>query len=303
MGLASPPQFHRGAAPTLALALLVLGLLGLAACQPLPQPFQHAETGINPLTELKAGVGVALRPIAGLDLLLSDEITSEVVHAFDAADIPASAVAENRASFRLRASGTVQEMPGGQRALELDWQLADAAGTVLDAPKQETTIPPGIDRKESLARLAQSLVAQLLPKLAEPMPKSALPDAVRVYGVSGAPGDGGSSLKRAIEYVLTKYGVPLAQPNEDNVLVVTADVAMGKPDSGQQTISIRWTLHAPDGTELGTVTQANKVKAGSLDRLWGETALLIADAAYDGIGALLQKVWTAPLTLPPPGNS
>jgi len=122
---------------------------------------------------------------------------------------------------------------------------------------------------------------------------------VLVFGVDGAPGDGGISLKQAIEYVLSKNGVPLAQKGEENVLVVSAQIAMGAPQAGSQSIAIRWTLHAADGAELGTVEQANKVRAGSLDHAWGETAYAVAEAAYDGIGALLQRVWVPSLNPTP----
>jgi hypothetical protein len=55
-------------------------------------------------------------------------------------------------------------------------------------------------------------------------------------------------------------------------------------------VAIRWVLLLPDGREIGNVRQQNAVPAGSLDRNWGETALLVAEAAYDGIVALYQKV-------------
>jgi hypothetical protein len=45
----------------------------------------------------------------------------------------------------------------------------------------------------------------------------------------------------------------------------------------------------PDGSEIGDVRQQNAVPAGSLDRAWGDTALLVAEAAYDGIIALYEK--------------
>jgi hypothetical protein len=276
----------------------IAALLALAACQPLPQPFHHDESEANPLITLRDGPGVALRPIDGLDLVLSDEITSEVVRAFAAQDVPASAVAENRASFHLLGKGSVRDVPGGKHALEIEWQLADAAGTVLEQHKQQVAFIPGVERQEGFVQLAQSLVARIMPKIAEPIPRSALPEAVLVFGIAGAPGDGGNSLKRAIEYVLTKNGVPLAQASEDNILVVAGAIEMGKPQAGTQTITIRWTLHGPDGTEIGAVTQSNKVPAGSLDHAWGETAFLVAEAAYDGIGALLQRVWSPPVKPP-----
>ena len=284
--------------PDLSRAAAALLLAVLCACQPLPQPFQHDQTGENPLVRLKDGPGVSLTPIEGLDLHLSDEITSTVVDAFAAQDVPASPVIGSRASFRLSGKGAMVTGPGGRSAVAIDWDLADADGTVLEQHRQQIALPEGPARKTSLSGMAQALVAALMPKLAEPKVKSALPEAVLVFGIDGAPGDGGASLKQAIEYVLTKNGVPLAQKNEENVLVVSAQVTMGKPEGGAQAISIRWTLHGPDGSEIGNVTQANKVPAGSLDRTWGDTAMIVAEAAYDGIGALLQRVWAPSLMVP-----
>lgn len=283
-------------------AIGAAALLALAACQPLPQPFQHAETGDNPLVVLKDGPGVSLRPIEGLDLHLSDEITTELERAFAAQDVPASAVAANRASFRLIGKGALTPQAGGRSMLAIDWRLSDADGELLEERRQETPLVEGATHREGLTRMARDLVAGMVPRLASPSPKSVLPEAVLVHAVDGAPGDGGISLKQAIEYVLSKNGVPLAQKGEDNVLIVTAQIVMGKPEGGAQSISIRWTLHAPDGAELGNVTQANKIRAGSLDHAWGETAYAVAEAAYDGIGALLQKVWL-PSLKPVPARS
>jgi hypothetical protein len=288
--------------PVLKAAIAAALLLALAACQPLPQPFQHAETGDNPLVVLKDGPGVSLRPIEGLDLHLSDEITTALEQAFAAEDVSASALAANRASFRLVGKGTITPQPGGRTALAIDWLLSDASGAELEQRRQETVLVDGVAHRDSLIRMAQELAAGMVPRLASPSPKSVLPEAVLVRGVDGAPGDGGSSLKQAIEYVLSKNGVPLAQKGEDNVLVVMAQIVMGRPEGDAQSISIRWTLRGPDGAELGNVTQANKVRAGSLDHAWGDTAYAVAEAAYDGIGALLQKVWV-PSLKPVPGAS
>ena len=272
--------------------------LALAACQPLPQPFQHGDLADNPLVRLKDGPGVSLRPIEGLDLHISDEITSAVVDAFAAQDVPASAVIGNRASFRLTGKGAMASQLGGSNELVVDWQLADAGGRTLAERRQQATIEAGPARRRSFARMAELLVGDLMPQLAEPRLKAALPEAVLVFSVDGAPGDGGISLKQALEYVLMKNGVPLAQPREDNVLVVSAQITMGKPEAGAQAIAIRWSLHGPDGKEIGTVTQANTVPAGSLDHAWGDTALAVAEAAYDGLGALFQRVWSPPLKTP-----
>ncbi len=89
--------------------------------------------------------------------------------------------------------------------------------------------------------------------------------------------------------MLRESGIPLARADQDNSVSLVAAVEVGRPRNGFQHVAIRWVLLLPDGTELGDVEQANDVPAGSLDRAWGKTALLIAEAAYDGIVALYEK--------------
>ena len=57
--------------------------------------------------------------------------------------------------------------------------------------------------------------------------------------------------------------------------------------SGRQPIKIDWVVKNSVGKKLGTVSQKNRIPAGSLDNQWGATADAAASAAAKGIIQLL----------------
>lgn len=110
--------------------------------------------------------------------------------------------------------------------------------------------------------------------------------AAFVPRINGAPGDGPTSLSRALQQELARNGVPQAQSLGASYRV-EGNVQVGPAQSGQQPIKIDWVVKDPQGRNLGTVSQANSIPAGSLDGAWGDTANAAAVAAAQGILKLL----------------
>lgn len=110
-----------------------------------------------------------------------------------------------------------------------------------------------------------------------------------VPAVSGAPGDGGSSLTTAIQRELSKQGLTLANTPDARSYKVEGKVAIGATKDGKQPIQIDWNVLDPSGKKLGTVSQKNEVPQGSLDGAWGKTADAAAAAAAQGIIKLLPE--------------
>jgi hypothetical protein len=106
--------------------------------------------------------------------------------------------------------------------------------------------------------------------------------------VVGAPGDGSRSLAAALRNELMRNGVKPAAPGAPSYRV-EGRVKMGAAQSGQQPIKIDWVVKDPGGKSLGTVSQENKIPAGSLDGQWGGTATAAAVAATQGILKLLPQ--------------
>jgi hypothetical protein len=107
--------------------------------------------------------------------------------------------------------------------------------------------------------------------------------------VTGAPGDGGSTLTSAIQRELSKNGLNLATAPGGQTYKVEGKVAMGESKDGKQPIQIDWNVLDPNGKKLGTVSQKNEVPQGSLDGSWGRTADAAAAAAAQGIIKLLPQ--------------
>ncbi|MCH9807941.1 MAG: hypothetical protein K0U74_09425 [Alphaproteobacteria bacterium] len=115
------------------------------------------------------------------------------------------------------------------------------------------------------------------------------PVAAIVPSVTGAPGDGSVSLTTAIRKELSRNGVSLAGTPTAQSYRVEGRVALKQAGSGKQEIKIDWDVKDPTGKNLGTVSQKNAIKAGSLDGAWGRTADAAAAAAAQGILKLLPK--------------
>jgi hypothetical protein len=110
-----------------------------------------------------------------------------------------------------------------------------------------------------------------------------------VPNVGGAPGDGSSALRAALQRELTRNGVTLAETPGGDTYIVEGRVAMGAGKDGKQPITIDWSVTDPTGKKLGTVSQKNEVPQGSLDSSWGKTADAAAGAAAQGIVKLLPQ--------------
>jgi hypothetical protein len=106
--------------------------------------------------------------------------------------------------------------------------------------------------------------------------------------VTGAPGDGVTSLTAAIQQELANKGVGVAEKAAVAYRVEGA-VALGPAKDGKQSIHIEWTVRDPSGKKLGTVSQRNEIPEGSLDGAWGKTAEQAAGAAAQGIIRLLPQ--------------
>lgn len=96
--------------------------------------------------------------------------------------------------------------------------------------------------------------------------------------VTGAPGDGNTSLAAAMRRELEEKGVQLSEASPTAYRVV-ADVKIKPPKDGTQAISINWTINDPKGAEVAKITQNNDIPAGYLDKAWGQSAEDAAKAA------------------------
>jgi hypothetical protein len=111
-----------------------------------------------------------------------------------------------------------------------------------------------------------------------------------VPAVSGAPGDGKTSLSDAMKKALSRQGVKLSSAGGAGTYKIQGQVELGAVANGQQPITIRWVVIDPTGKQMEkTVVQNNRINAGSLDGAWGEVAEQAAGAAASEVSKLLNK--------------
>ena len=107
--------------------------------------------------------------------------------------------------------------------------------------------------------------------------------------VTGAPGDGSTSLTAAIQRELHEQGRGACRTRPTAAYRVEGTVTVGQAKDGKQPIQIEWLVSDPQGKKLGTVSQKNEIPEGSLDGAWGRTAEQAAGAAVQGIVKLLPQ--------------
>lgn len=274
-------------------------LLFLAACQPLPHPFAHdIPPPFSAILTPPDSVGVIVEPVAGAPEPAAHDLATAMAVALQNEDVPASTQARNRGSYRLSGIATARDAGDGTVLVSIQWAMRDPGGAVMSRQESRLTLPASGWQQggKPLAELARQ-VAPSLAKLVEstaPSPLKDIDPLVAVLQVTGAPGDGGRSLSRAMEDALRRSNLALTQKPEDKPsYLVRGKVELSAPASGKQQITISWSLLKADGGQVGEVKQENAIPAGSLDGAWGLTAYDVANAAAPGIVALLAELQKA----------
>ena len=295
------------------LPVLVVAGLGLAACQPLPQPFRPDVKGnhVSPLVLPIGESSVFVRPPEGLPedqgLLMAEAIAA----ALDDKEVPATATYRNplssdlvisldhdktidAATWRWRLDRDGKQTKAG-RPQPLRHALEKAAGSADPA-----------DRKQ----FAEAIAAVIAPDLQPDVPESPFGSEgkkLAVLACDGAPGDGNKSLRQAMrEQLILSNRPPVADPAKaDYVITCSVKVWSDSPDS--ERVTIEWALLGADGGQVGKVNQANRIPKGQLDGIWGRTAHIIAQGGWQGITEILDRQRRTPapspgLATPPPAK-
>lgn len=277
----------------------LIGVLALAACQPLPRPFQSEEKPAPTAAVIQPGAasGVFVREVAASPPGAGEALSAAVVEALKAQGIPASRDSLNRGSFIL--FGAAAAAPGtepGTAELRLRWELMDpwdrralryeetraVAAEAWEGARPEALEPP--------AEAVASRIALLLgERSAAPGPSAKMP-AVLLLPVKGAPGDGMESLAHALAFNLRQAGLDLADDVGPGTVLIEGRVAVSDAGPGSVRLDIVWAVLTPEGHELGTVSQGGDVAAEAVAGAWGPLAAVVAENGAEGIAELLRKL-------------
>jgi hypothetical protein len=279
--------------------LAILALAGLvAACQPLPHPFEDDRPPAA-LLKVRDVAGVAIAPIAGKPAALAEKLGAAVAGALLKRDIPASDKTTSLGSYQLYGR-LVEERPHrGKASLTAHWRLYDAKGRTVGehSAKVETEAGEGesTDAK-TIERLAGLSADGLAPLLEEEAPVEAAVESpgggrtrIAIRAISGAPGDGATSLAAAVATVLKRQDLAIVEQAEKADLIIDGEISVTPVKPNQQHVKILWHVRRADGAEIGNAGQENDVPRGLLDGPWGDLAYSVAIAAGDGLMQLIAR--------------
>lgn len=279
------------------MAVALLMALLMAACQPLPRPFgPEGDRPANPLLVLGDRGGIIVGEIADALEPAALALAGAMAKAMGALNIPAATSGGNRESRFLQGRTASKSAGKGLIEVELNWELADAGGTILGRHTATATVSRR-RWKSGEAALMRSLAEASAPAVAAlvqtPEPATAMPATprpVHLWPITGSPGDGGRALGRALKIALKRARLQLVEELVAGGLVILGSVEVGAAIANRQNVRIEWSVIAPDGSELGTVQQENTVPKGALDGAWRGLVVIIAENAAKGIVALLERL-------------
>jgi hypothetical protein len=267
------------------------GLLLLSSCGDLPRPFAG-----NPG---RAALALSVPPPPRLIVPTSND----------------SLLPEQQAQAWAKAvtdTLDAQEIPAFfERARPGEWQLklsASVTGNVV-TPRYTYVDPKGKTKGEVLGAsvaagdwvsgnpvVFQQNATQALPEIMgllkavdasmkQSDPNSLYNRPARVFfsGVSGAPGDGNTSLARGMRIRLPDTGDQLVERSAGADFLLRGTVKVTDVSGGQQQVEIHWLVSDANGHVAGDVAQGHDVPKGELDHYWGDVAAAITEEAAGGV--------------------
>jgi hypothetical protein len=281
----------------IARCLVLLLSLFISACGDLPEPFignpgANARKLAQPLTPL-----LAVPP--GSDTLLSDaaskDLAVQLATALQATEVPALVRAPLKTDWRLI---TRAERDGG--VVKPIFSVQDPQGKEQGNTEGEP-IPLELWATASPA-LLQQLAEEAAPRIgavltgiriahdkADPGSLYNRPAKVLVTDVTGAPGDGNQSLTQQMRVRLAVLG-PVVQTTPAGAdFKVDGQVKVVPQPGRKERVEIQWSVKTASGDERGRVVQLNEIPAGTLDRYWGDVAVVVASEASAGVNNVITR--------------
>ncbi len=271
--------------------------LSLAACGDLPEPFlgnpgATARRLAQPLTPL-----LAVPP--GTDTLLPDadnqDLANRIAAALQATEVPALVRQPERTDWRVvtRAERKGDVVTPSFSVLDPQGkEEGTAEGEAVPLVAWSTASPDLLQQvaAEAAPRIGAVLTSiQLARDKANPNSLYNRSAKVLVADVTGAPGDGNQSLTQQMRARLAVLGpVVLTTPTGAD-FVVQGEVKVVPIPHRQERVEIQWIIKTGAGDERGRVVQLNVIPAGTLDRYWGDVAVVVATEASNGVNDVILR--------------
>ena len=129
------------------------------------------------------------------------------------------------------------------------------------------------------------------------------PMGLFVKPVTGAPGDGNTSLARLMTAKLPNLGDVVQDTPRGADFSVEGQVKVAPGAGNTQRIELQWIVVDDQGRERGRVVQLNEVPPKSLDSYWGEVAAVVSSEASAGVHeVVVQATGRGSNATPAPGG-
>lgn len=277
--------------------IAALALVGLAACQPVPQPFARApDAPENPLLRLEDRAGIVVLDVDGAPAAVARELPGATVAALHALNVPATTRSANTKSRFLIGQAETKTLRPGLLEVELAWELVGPKGApigrhVVTGTASDASWNAGSDKlvrrfAEASARGVAAFIQS--PPSHKPKPIAAL-RPLYVADVTGVSGEQGGVLRRAMAVALRRIELSVQPVKRKRDLVIAGRVSLGPAAAGRRRIEIAWSVRESDGEEIGNLKQANMIAAKSMGEKWPELAKTIANAAAPGVVEILRN--------------
>jgi hypothetical protein len=296
--------------------------LWLSACGDLPEPF-IGNPGANARRLAQPPTPRLAVPAPG-EMLLSDaasrSFAEQLAKSLQQAEVPAVAQPSQRTDWTLMARAdqhdgvvvptfSVRDPQGKDRGNAAGAPVPAAAWSAADPTTLQQTAAEAAPKIAAVLTSIQTTLMRADPNsLYNRVPKVLVPD------VTGAPGDGNTSLTREMRKRLATLG-PVVQTTADGADFVVQGQVKVVPIAGrQERVEIQWIVSVPPNDERGRVVQLNEIPAGTLSRYWGDVAVVVATEASQGVENVLQRQTghapdadpgsaASPATIPPPATT
>lgn len=152
-----------------------------------------------------------------------------------------------------------------------------------------------------LAPAREIAAAPVAPVQGSPLSSAWVNPVILVKTVDGAPGDGNQALMLAIKQALRVRNFMVTEDPRQAVFLIDGRVEIAPPAQGRQRAKVVWTVTTVSGGQVGRAIQENTIPAGSLNGAWGQVAMMVANAAADGVEELFGRPSTrrAQAVIPP----
>lgn len=279
------------------ITIAALALIGLASCQPVPQPFARAAGAAdNPLLRLDDRAGIVVLDVEGAPAAMARQLPGATVKALHALNVPATTRSANTKSRFLFGQAETTTVRPGLLEVKLVWELVGPKGApigrhIVTGTARDASWKAGSD--DLVRRFAAASARGVAAFIQTPAPRKPAPIATLrplfVTAVAGVSGEQGGILRQAMVVALRRLELTVLTDKRKSDLVVVGEISLGAATAGQRRIEIAWSVRDSGGEEIGNLKQANLIAADSMGEKWPELAQMIANAAAPAVVEVLRR--------------